>query len=133
MNWVLKRKSMKVKLLLKFYFNAGALNERLDKLITYNACKAEGGNFDRIFELIEDKRKLCNLMSYLKGRFEKLTEKDEVALKKYSSIRIDIKKLEDTERREINRAVMKFSRKLNNIGRHEEEIAALKKYRAILA
>ena len=123
---------MKVKILLQFYFNAADLNERLDKLITYNACKVDGCRFDRIAELIEDKRKLCNLMSYLKERFEKLTPKDVVTLKKYSALRVDIKKLEDTQRREIKRAVMKFTRKLNFIKQHEEEIAVLKKYRAIL-
>lgn len=123
---------MKVKILLKFYFNATALNDRLDKLITYNACKVEGCGFDRITELIEDKSKLCNLMSYLAGIFERLTNEDTVALERYSSLRVGIKNLESVERKEIKRAVMKFTRRLAYIERHLEEVRVLRKYRAIL-
>lgn len=125
-------KSKKVKILLKFYFNADSLNDWLDRLITFNACKVEGSNFERVTELIEDKQRLCNLMSYLKGRFERLTEKDRTALKKYSSLLISVKKLEYAERREIKRAVMKFARKLTYIERYEIELKTLQKYRAVL-
>ncbi|MCH5148887.1 MAG: hypothetical protein J1G05_05990 [Clostridiales bacterium] len=128
----MKGKSKKVKILLKFYFNADPLNDWLDRLITYNACKTEGGDFVRVTDLIEDKQRLCNLMSYLESRFEMLTAEDRAALKKYSALRVSIKKLEDVERREIKRAVMKFDRKLTYIDRHKEEVAALSKYRAIL-
>lgn len=123
---------MKVKILLKFYFNAAALNNRLDRLITYNACRAEGCGFDRVTELIEDKSKLCNLMSYLEGIFERLTEEDMVALKGYAVLRVGIKNLEDENKRKIKRAVMKFVRKLTYIEWHKEEVATVLKYRAIL-
>lgn len=124
---------MKVKLLLKFYFNAEALNEWMDKLITYNACKAEGeAGFEKVTALIEDKRKLCSLMNYLEGRFEKLTQRDKEALKSYANLRVSIKKLEDGKRREIKSAAMKFTRRLTYIERHEEELQTLKNYRAIL-
>lgn len=123
---------MKVKILLKFYFNADALNGRLDRLITYNACKVEGGSFDRISELIEDKGKLCGLMDYLKERVERLTQEDKSALKRYSELRVGVRNLEDNERREIKRAVMKFTRKLTYIERHSEEVRVLQKYRAVL-
>ena len=124
---------MKVKILLKFYFNAAVLNERLDRLITYNACKsAEGLNFEKITALIEDKSKLCNLMNYLDGKLERLTEADKRTLEIYANLRIGIRNLKDGERREIKRAVMKFTRKLTYIERHKEEVCVLQKYRAIL-
>ena len=122
---------MKVKLLLKFYFNAASLNEWLDRLIEYRACRIEGGDFEKISELIEHKQKLCRLMNYLEGKFEKLTKRDIETLKWYSSLRVGIRNLEDGLRREIKRAVMKFARRLTYIERHEEEVKTLKNYRAI--
>lgn len=126
------RKSMKVKILLKFYFNAEALNKRLDGLITYHACRAADNSFEKVAALIEDKSKLCNLMYYLQGRFVKLTERDLAALKSYADLRVGIRNLEDGERRNIKRAVMKFTRKLTYIGRYEEEVLVLKKYKSVL-
>lgn len=123
---------MKIKMLLKFYFTAEALNEQLDKLITYNACRAAEGCFEKITDLIEDKRALCNLMNYLESVFDKLTNEDRAVLESYARMRVGILSLRDELRREIKRAVMKFTRKLNYIGRHEEEICVLKKYRAVL-
>ena len=123
---------MKVKILLKFYFNAASFNDRLDKLITYNACKVEGYGFDSVTALIGDKGKLCNLKIYLEKRFESLTKEDIRALKTYSALRVGIKNLDEKTRREIKRAVMKFTRKLTYIDGHKEEVATLSKYRAIL-
>ena len=125
-------KGMKVKLLLKFYFNAASLNEWMDKLITYNACKTEGSCFDRIVGLIEDKSRLCSLMDYLESRFDRLTHEDSATLKEYVNLRTGIRNLENCKMREIKRAVMKFTRKLTFIERHKEEILILKKYRAVL-
>ena len=124
---------MKIKILLKFYFNAESLNERLNGLITYRACRAEGRDcFERVLELIEDKQRLCSLMNYLETVFKKLTEEDKSTLKEYADLRIGIVNLKDAQRREIKRAVMKFSRKLTNIDGHTEEVRVLKRYRAVL-
>ncbi len=123
---------MKIKILLKFYFNAGKLNGKMDKFIEYNACRADGGGFGRVEELLGDKILLCSLMDYLCGIFKKLTAKDWAALEKYSSLRVGIRHLCDVDRREIKRAVTKFTRKLTYIGRHEKEVKALQKYRCII-
>ena len=123
---------MKVKLLLKFYFNAAVLNERLDRLIAFHACQVSGWSFEKVTALIEDKRALCNLMNYLESRLEKLTQRDLNALKRYAKLRVSVRKLEDEERRDIKRAVMKFTRKLTYIDRHEKELQTLKNYRAVL-
>lgn len=124
---------MKVKILLKFYFNAAPINDWLDRLITYNACKAaESTGFDKITSLIEDKRKLCNLMNYLEDKFGKLTQRDKAALKCYADLRVGVRNLCDENRREIKRAVMKFTRLLTFIGRHLPEVQVLQKYRAVL-
>ena len=123
---------MKVKLLLKFYFNAAAVNGWLDRLIEYRACKLGVYEFNKVTELIEDKKRLCSLMDYLEGKFAKLTKKDIATLCFYANLRVGIRRLEDEKRREIKRAVMKFTRKLTYIERHEEEVKTLKNYRAVL-
>lgn len=124
---------MKIKLLLKFYFNAAYLNEWMNRLITFNACKTEcEASFEKVTSLIEDKQALCNLMNYLEGKFERLTKRDMMALKRYAELRVSVRKLGDEERRDIKRAVMKFTRKLTYIERHKEEVQTLKNYRAIL-
>lgn len=127
-----KDKCMKVKLLLKFYFGADSLNERLDKLIEYHACRTDGSSFEKVAALIEDKKTLCKLMDYLEGKFDKLTQRDISALERYAKLRVSVQKLEDDVRRDIKRAVMKFTRKLTFLERHEEEVKTLKNYRAIL-
>lgn len=124
---------MKVKVLLKFYFNAEYLNDRLNGLIGYHACRPDGQGFGRVLGLIEDKRILCNLMNYLESKFAGLAQKDITALKKYALLRVGIRRLEDGDRREIKRAVMKLARRLTFIGRHEEEVRVLQKYRALLS
>ena len=129
----MKGKSKKLKILLKFYFNAGTLNGWMDRLIEYGACRVEGESFERVTGLIEDKRKLCNLMNYLEGRFERLTKRDRATLEKYSLLKVGIKRLEAEERREIKRAVMKFARRLTYIEQYKEELKTLQKYRAIVA
>ena len=129
----MKGKSKKLKILLKFYFNADTLNGWMDRLIEYGACRVEGESFERVTGLIEDKRKLCNLMNYLEGRFERLTKRDRATLEKYSLLKVGIKRLEAEERREIKRAVMKFARRLTYIEQYKEELKTLQKYRAIVA
>lgn len=124
---------MKVKLLLKFYFNAAAFNGWLDNVITFNACRVDGeAGFEKVAAIVEDKRELCNLMNYLERKFERLAKEDIAALRRYAFLRVGIKNLEGGIRREIKRAVMKFTRRLTYIERHEEEIRTLRKYRAVL-
>lgn len=123
---------MKAKLLLKFYFDADRLNKWLDRLIEHRACKIGEDNFDSITALIDDKAGLCSLMRYLEGRFERLTDRDITALKKYAFLRVGIRNLEGGIRREIKRAVMKFVRRLTFFERYSAEVGVLKKYRAIV-
>lgn len=127
---------MKLKRLIKFYFNAEKLNNWLDGMTVFRACTAHAGraasDFDRVLEIVCDKIALERLYSYLKVIMDGLTEKDRSVLYGYSLLRMDIKRLRLEEYREYKRAVMKFSRKLIYSKVYLKEFKVLGKYAALI-
>lgn len=109
---------MKVKRVLRFYFFAEGLERTLDKLIMKTACApdadAEGGA-ERILKLIDEKRELSKLWSYLDGILSGFTEAERGALKSYAALRCGLKRLDDDGRKSLRRAVMKFTRRARRI------------------
>lgn len=107
---------MIIKRLLKFYFAADDLEYALNRLINAHAlrsmdCGECGEIIDKIISLTDDKYRLSVLWNALDGVMEKLTGKDAETLKSYAFMRGGTNRLEEGERREIHRAVVKFSRR----------------------
>lgn len=110
---------MKLKRLLRFYFAAEGLNQTLDKLIYACALSAMEGSkpcgyyAEKACSLVAAKEELCGLYSYLDGIFSTVTEKDVRALKSYAFC-CCANRLDESERRELHRATVKFSRRIVN-------------------
>lgn len=127
---------MKLKRLLKFYFNAEKLNIRLDRLLEHRASYARSydalADLNGVVEIVGDKVALCRLYSYLKEIMDGLSDCDRAVLRRYSLLRVDIKRLDGGTYREYKRAAMKFSRRLRYIGVYAEETEVLKKYAVLI-
>ncbi len=107
---------MKIKRLLKFYFSADELEYALNRLINWYALRSVNGEecdeiIDRILAVTDDKYGLSVLWNALDGAVSKLTEADRETLARYAAMRVGVNHLADGERREIHRAVVKFSRR----------------------
>lgn len=111
--------AMKIKILLRFYFSAGSLNDALDRLIThlavssgldiYGGCAAYA---ECIFGIVEVKQKLSELWGRLDGVLQKMTERDRRTLRRYAALRTGVK---GEEKREIHRAAVKFARRAGGL------------------
>lgn len=109
---------MVVKKLLRFYFGADSLNSALDNIIARIAVQAgydiyKGCEYyaEKIAAAVEVKGELNKLWIRLNGVVAGLDGKDIQTLKWYSSMRTGIKKLSESGKREIHRAVVKFTRR----------------------
>lgn len=116
--------SMKVQLkkLLRFYFSADKLNAALDGIIMQIAVKSgrdlySGGEmyFERISKILSVKTSLEELWGRLDAVISNMTERDRVTLCAYALSRSGTARLGDMERREIHRALTKFSRRAEGI------------------
>ncbi len=130
---------MKSKQLLKFYFAADKLEKALDNMIYANAYKSgvdfmRGGEFyaERMCTLIEVKERLNRLWQYLDGVIGGMNESDRAALECYARLRTGIARLEDSDRKAIKRAVIKFVRRARYIERYSLSYTDLKKYYCLL-
>lgn len=107
---------MIIKRLLKFYFAADDLEYAVNRLINAYALRSMNGGeceelIDKILSLTDDKYRLSVLWNALNDVMEKLTEADVETLKRYAFLRVGTNSLEEVERRELHRAVVKFSRR----------------------
>lgn len=108
---------MKLKRLLQFYFFAEELNSALDNLtlsLAVRSGESERGAeyfFGRICEIVGKKGKLAALWGRFDGVISKMTERDRATLKDYASMRSGTGALPAERKREIHRAVVKFSRR----------------------
>lgn len=130
--------AMKIKFLLRFYFSAGSLNDALDKIITHLAVSSGldiyGGcarYAERIFDIVETKRKLSCLWERLDGVLQKMTERDRQTLKNYAALRTGVK---GEEKREIHRAAVKFARRAGGLlSGGDDGYKALSAYRCLIS
>ncbi|MDE6557999.1 MAG: hypothetical protein K2K39_02720 [Clostridia bacterium] len=106
---------MKIKKLLRFYYSAGSLNGALDNIIMHVALSAGGDTFsgceayaDKIADIIGAKAKLADLWARLNTVLCDMTDRDVKALKRYAALRTGV---DGEEKREIHRAVVKFTRR----------------------
>lgn len=124
---------MKSKRILKFYFGADGLEQVLDRIILRFAISPDcerGGEFytERVLRLVNCKVELSKLWAYLDGVARGLTERDLSALSEYAFLRYGIRRLDDIKRRDIKRAVMKFTRRARGLGRFAEGLRLVNEY-----
>lgn len=110
---------MKIKRLLKFYYFADSLNSALDGAVyrlavacgrdLYNGCEYYA---EKMAELVEVKGKFGGLWARLDCVLGAMTEADNRALKRYAAMR---EGGTEEERKQIHRAVVKFSRRASNL------------------
>ena len=110
---------MKIKNLMKFYFFADSLNRALDGVIMRVAFKAgrdayRGGEayFNEMAAVVEIKGELSDFWARLDGIMEGLTERDRRTLKVYAAARTAF---EGEGKREVHRALVKFSRRAKGL------------------
>ena len=130
---------MKVKRLVKFYFNVEGLERALDlKILTiaensvdYNkSCEYFA---DKILEIISDKAELASLWAFIDKIIGSMSEKNVRALKFYARLRKGFNSLPEGVRREIKTAAVQFTRHARGIDRFRQAIGILNKYYCLAA
>ena len=123
---------MKCKKLLRFYFNAGALNKSLDNILLNYACGgAERGVEScacKMFDVIEAKRELGGL----NGVFEKFAAKDIAVLRFYGLSRTGVSRLPEKCRLEIKRLTARFCRRLGGLQSYRVALKLVETYYCLL-
>lgn len=127
---------MKRKQLLRFYFGADRLNGALDNLMLAEGCRS--GNFpwegerlaERLCALVGAKYRLNALWRYLDGVIGGFSERERLSLRRYAERR-SAAGGEESGRREMRAAAMKFTRRARSLARHGEAIALLGRYAAL--
>lgn len=110
-----------LKKILRFYYSAESLNERLDSLISATASLSwkSGGtalaDFSRVEKLVEVKGELSEFYARLCGVMSGMSESDLRTLKSYSSMRTGTGKLSAEAKSEIHRAAVKFARRASGV------------------
>lgn len=129
-------RNMKCKKLLRFYFNAGALNKSLDNILLNYACGgAERGVEScacKMFDVIEAKRELGGLWGYLNGVFEKFAAKDIAVLRFYGLSRTGVSRLPEKCRLEIKRLTARFCRRLGGLQSYRVALKLVETYYCLL-
>lgn len=130
---------IKIKRILKFYFRAEQMNDALDCYILRRALSSfdthDGGlkAVDKITNLIDKKILLAKLWAFLDGVINKLDESDVAVLEKYALMRCGIYRLGESERRQIRRVVVKFTRRIDGkISRFEKGVEIIDAYFCLL-
>lgn len=122
---------------MRFYFRADDLDRAIDNLILVNACKsansAYGGEYfaERILKLIWAKSQLADLWNYLDGVVGEL-ERERETLKSYALARCGISNLPCERRREIKRALVKFTRHARRIENFAEGARLVNRYYCLM-
>ena len=126
---------MKAKKVLKFYFSAEGLERYIGGLILKLACDFCGDGdkaAERICSLIEEKRALSRLWSYLDGVIEKFSERERDTLKFYANLRRCANSLPEEIYRETKRVVTKFTRRARRLESFNRERELVNKYYCVL-
>lgn len=115
---------MKSKRVLRFYFNAAALNGAMDNLIMRYACVAAGaegrGEYyaEKMLALIAAKDELAEFWRYLDGVTGDIPLKDVEILRFYAGLRTGISRLDEEKRKDVKRALIKFTRRARRAERY---------------
>lgn len=129
---------MKIKRVLKFYFNAENLNSALDNLIlacAYRSAEAVGKGeeyAERILELISAKESLAGLWAKIDGVMAGIGAGERKILMDYARMRVGIRHLGVWEQKKIRSAVMKFTRHARNLESCAEGLALVSEYYCLL-
>ena len=129
---------MKSKQLIRFYFSAGNINKALDNLILDKALKS--ANYpgsceyfaERILLLIDAKKELSELWSYLDNVISSFTQRERSVLKYYGLLRTGVSKLNCARKKEIKRVTVKFTRRAYLVGRYVEGVRLVKEYYCLM-
>ncbi len=125
---------MEIKRILKFYFGADSLEERLNRLMFKSAVSSAGNVAncgecaEKIIELICEKAELAKFWIYLNGVLSLMRVEDLAALERYAFMRCGIRSIDERGRREIRRAAIKFRRRARRLESFKEGIALADKY-----
>lgn len=129
---------MKSKRVLRFYFNAGALDKAMDNLILRFACVAAGaegrGEYyaEKILGIIEAKDALAEFWRYLDGAARGLPCEDVGLLRFYAGLRTGISRLDEQKRKDVKRALIKFTRRARFAGRFAKAEAIVERFYCLL-
>lgn len=129
---------IKSKRLLRFYFNADGLENALNNLIVTYACRsadsARDGEYwaERIILLIEAKKSLSALWSYLDKVISPFKDEEVETLKEYALLHCGTSALDDKRRREIKRVLIKFVRHVRLLEKFAEGVRLVGEYYCLL-
>lgn len=127
---------MKVKGILRFYYSAESLERAIDNLILKTACASGGrdgiADAEKVCALIGEKAELSRLWNYLDSAVAPLTERDKKSLEEYAAMRCGLSKLGCEERKEIRRALVKFTRRVRRLNDFCTELRLVGKYYCLL-
>ncbi len=125
---------MKNKRILRFYFNADALERAMDnKILSYALADRDwerGGEYcaERALEIVAAKAALSELWGYLDRVMGELKEGEKEILRKYSLSRRGLKGRAPADRLAVKRAVMKFRRHARRLERFSEGLGIVDEY-----
>jgi hypothetical protein len=114
------------------------LNAAIDRSIINVAYKSANSEYSgeacakAIIKLIEDKRKLNQLYSYINGIVKALNSDDEKVLKMYASLRCGLSKVTNDEQRLLRRVVIKFIRRARCLALFAEQIKLVNFYYCLI-
>ncbi len=119
---------MKVKKLLKFYFNAGRAEKLIDRLIykkatSVNFARPADDCAEEVAELVKKKAEMCAFYGFLKGAVSAFSEEEMKELKRYSVS--GSAAFGKDEGRAVRRLALKLARRLKGCSeKYSEGIAA---------
>lgn len=115
------------------------MNDALDCYILRRALSSFDGQdgglkaVDKITNLIDKKILLAKLWAFLDGTIKKFGDGDVAVLEKYALMRCGIYRLCESERRQIRRVVIKFTRRIaGKISRFEQAVEIIDAYFCLL-
>ncbi len=120
-----------LKKLLRFYYSAEGVNEALDGVIlrlaisSWRDAYGVEHSFEEISRVLEVKAELTSLWAELNAVISAMTEIDGRSLEAYANLRTGIGALEEGERRELHRALVKFKRRLGTLAERRSEAVKL--------
>ena len=130
---------MKVKRLVKFYFNVEQLEKMLDGKIRNIAEKSADYNksceffADKILEIISDKAELAGLWGFIDKIISSMSAKNVQALRYYARLRTGFNSLSAGVKRGIKTAAVQFTRHARGIERFRQALGVLNKYYCLAA
>jgi hypothetical protein len=126
------------KRILHFYFNADGVERALNNLIEVNALRSQyfaDGEIcaEVLIQLIAEKNELSLLWVFVNEIITALPTHDRQLLERYAHMRCGISRLDDKERKDIRRALVKFVRRVRGkLDRYARTLAIIDKYYCLI-